>query len=172
MNARMNTAPETIGQEHFKALRLHRPLLPIEQFAAREGTTVEEIKKCGKIGIVQLRKHNGKTYVVDIPYCCYEANAAADAEVAELIGNSKQPPVKQTAPQKQPHSPEKNHTQAVKPGSISELVNRMIRKSGKLKADPAGQDTSLPQATEQLVDSINTQLDHIEHKIKNTDADR
>ncbi len=228
----MKTAPDTIGQEHLKVLRLNRPLLPIEQFAAREGTTIEEIEKCSNIGIVQLRKHNGKTYVVDIPVCSYDATAEADAEVASLIGKtpnataepakpkavehkSEPKPVIHTKPAaaglfknlrdsakniktklfktepKQPAAQIKNDScpseseqaakkQTVKPGSISALVSKMVEKSRMIKQhlkqsspQQTGQQTTeaeaepdIPQMTEQLIQSMNSQLDQMENAVK------
>lgn len=103
----MNTAPDTIGREHLKALRLNRPLLPIEHFAAREGTTVEEIEKCSNIGIVQLRKHKGRTYVVDIPVYSYDATAETDAEVAGLISSAADAAAEPAEPKAAEHTTER-----------------------------------------------------------------
>ncbi|MGD9110583.1 MAG: hypothetical protein PVG93_06540 [Phycisphaerales bacterium] len=136
----MNTAPETIGQEHLKALRLNRPLLPIEQFAAREGTTVEEIEKCSNIGIVQLRRHHGKTYVVDIPICSYDVTAETDAEVASLIGKTQDIIVEPAKPETVEHKSQPKpvtHTKPASPGLFNNLCSSAKNIKTKLfKTEP------------------------------------
>jgi uncharacterized membrane-anchored protein YhcB (DUF1043 family) len=58
---------ELISRETGPILQLKRPLLPIGQYAAREGVSPGILEQCGKLGIVQIRKHKGRTYVVDVP---------------------------------------------------------------------------------------------------------
>jgi len=58
---------ETISRETGPILQLKRPLMPIGQYAAREGVSPGILEQCGKLGIVQIRKHKGRTYVVDVP---------------------------------------------------------------------------------------------------------
>lgn len=58
---------EMISRETGPILQLKRPLLPIGQYAAREGVSPGILEQCGKLGIVQIRKHKGQTYVVDVP---------------------------------------------------------------------------------------------------------
>jgi hypothetical protein len=58
---------EMISQETGPILQLKRPLLPIDQYAAREGVSTGILEQCGKLGIVQIRKYKGQTYVVDVP---------------------------------------------------------------------------------------------------------
>jgi len=45
--------------------------LSIDEYAAREGLSRDIIEDCGKLGIVQIRKHKGKTFVVDLPLTPY-----------------------------------------------------------------------------------------------------
>lgn len=58
---------ELISRETGPILQLKRPLLPIDQYAAREGVSTGILEQCGKLGIIQIRKHKGRTYVVDVP---------------------------------------------------------------------------------------------------------
>ena len=82
----------------------NRPLLPIEQYANREGISVEEAEQCAKIGIIQLRKHRGQTYVIDLPVCSYEATAEIDAEVAELINKTNENHTEKITERKAPNT--------------------------------------------------------------------
>ncbi len=52
-------------------LQLKRPLLPIDKYAVREGVTRRMVEEYGRLGIVQIRKYKGKTYVVDVPLSPY-----------------------------------------------------------------------------------------------------
>jgi hypothetical protein len=63
-------------QETFKdtvpLLQLEKPLVPIDEFAAREGVSRSAIEDWAKLGLVQIRKHKGKTFVVDVPPAPYD----------------------------------------------------------------------------------------------------
>ena len=48
-----------------RLLGLQRPLVPIEEYAAREGVSVDIVQQCVKLGILQIRKCRDKTFVVD-----------------------------------------------------------------------------------------------------------
>jgi hypothetical protein len=52
-------------------LQLKRPLLPIDKYAVREGITRRMVEEYARLGIVQIRKYKGKTYVVDVPLSPY-----------------------------------------------------------------------------------------------------
>ncbi len=52
-------------------LQLERQLLQIDKYAAREGLSTKLVEKCGQLGIVQIRKYKGNTYVVDVPLSPY-----------------------------------------------------------------------------------------------------
>ena len=59
------------NQESRPAFPLKRALLSIDEYAAREGLSRDIVEHCGKLGIVQIRKHKGKTFVVDVPLSPY-----------------------------------------------------------------------------------------------------
>ena len=65
-----------IEQETFEdtvpKLRLERPLVPIDEFAAREGVSRSAIEDWANLGLVQIRRHKGKTFVVDVPPAPYD----------------------------------------------------------------------------------------------------
>jgi len=48
--------------------QLRRKLLPIDEYAARQGISVKTVENFGRMGIIQMRKYKGKTFVVEIPY--------------------------------------------------------------------------------------------------------
>ncbi|MHC4395332.1 MAG: hypothetical protein ACYS1A_06715 [Planctomycetota bacterium] len=65
------TVNETTVQETEQILQLNRPLLSIGEYADREGITRGLIEECGKLGIVPIRRHKGKTFIVDVPIHSY-----------------------------------------------------------------------------------------------------
>ena len=68
----METATKgMISQEDRPILQLKRSLLPINEYAAREGVSRGIVEECGKLGIIQIRKYKGKTFVVDVPLSLY-----------------------------------------------------------------------------------------------------
>jgi DNA-binding transcriptional regulator YiaG len=48
-------------------LQLERALVPIDEFAVREGVSRSAVEDWANMGLVQLRKRKGKTFVVDVP---------------------------------------------------------------------------------------------------------
>ena len=71
-------AGKMTSQEPQPTLQLKRPLLPIDEYAAREGISTEVVEEYARQGIVQLRKYKGKTFVVDVPsnpYLCESETA-------------------------------------------------------------------------------------------------
>ncbi len=76
-------ANETFGEEAASILQLERPLLPIDKYAAREGLTRAIVEECGRLGILQLRKYKGKTYVVDVPLSPYHPACEGDPILQE-----------------------------------------------------------------------------------------
>jgi len=68
----MRASPnDTVLQEAKPILQLKRPLLPIDKYAARQRVSTKIVEKYGRLGIVQIRKYKGKTYVVDVPLSPY-----------------------------------------------------------------------------------------------------
>ncbi len=62
---------ETVIEDIKPLLQLKRPLLPIDKYAAREGITRRIVEEYGRLGVLQLRRCKGKTYVVDVPLSPY-----------------------------------------------------------------------------------------------------
>ncbi len=60
------TVQETL-EDTVPTLQLERALVPIDEFAAREGVSRSAIEDWAKLGLVQIRRHKGKTFIVDVP---------------------------------------------------------------------------------------------------------
>ena len=58
---------------HFK-----RALVPLDEYAAREGISSDILEKQGQLGVIQIRKFKGQKFVVDVP-----ADQAAEYESEE-----------------------------------------------------------------------------------------
>ncbi len=58
-----NTAAQkTEPTSHFK-----RTLVPLDEYAARQGISSDIVEKQGKLGVIQIRKYRGQKFVVDVP---------------------------------------------------------------------------------------------------------
>jgi len=62
---------ETVSQGTHPILQVKRPLLPIDEYASREGVSRRTVEERVDSGIIQIRKYKGKTYVVDVPLSPY-----------------------------------------------------------------------------------------------------
>jgi methyl-accepting chemotaxis protein len=89
-----NTTQE-IFEDTIPRLQLKRPLVPIDEFAAREGVSRSAIEDWARLGLVQIRKHKGKTFVVDVPPAPYDDPGRIPDNRQEQ--NSKGSPPKSTA---------------------------------------------------------------------------
>ena len=84
----MKTAlKQATSQETAATLQLNRPLLPIDEYATREGVSRGIVEECERLGIVQVRKHKGKRYVVDVPLSPYRYPSRG-AEFAECLSTA------------------------------------------------------------------------------------
>jgi hypothetical protein len=90
----MQTATDkTVLKKNVSMLRLlglQRPLVPIEEYADREGVSVDIVEQCVKLGILQTRKFRDKTFVVDTLFSSHlYINENAD-ETSKPIEQAKQ----------------------------------------------------------------------------------
>ncbi len=86
------TTNDIVSQENESILRLKRPLLPIGEYAAREGVSMSIVRECGKLGIVPIRKFKGKTFVVDVPlgpYHCTTETTTQPTQPADKAAHAK-----------------------------------------------------------------------------------
>jgi hypothetical protein len=90
----MQTATDkTVLKENVSMLRLlglQRPLVPIEEYAAREGVSVDIVEQCVKLGILQTRKFRDKTFVVDTLFNLHSYISENPDETSKPIERAKQ----------------------------------------------------------------------------------
>ncbi len=48
-----------------------KSLLTVGQYAARQGVSASIVQECARLGVVQVRKHRDKTFIVDLPLDIY-----------------------------------------------------------------------------------------------------
>ncbi len=138
------TTDQITSRETGSTLQLKRPLLPIDEYAAREGVSRDIVEECGQLGIVQIRKYRGKTFVVDVPLSPYRC--ASEASEKPIQPTDKTAHTKKTSELVQkvnPDAPEtaeepgKSNNETVKAGTISALVKKMSRNTSKITDKPA-----------------------------------
>ncbi|MFA5240401.1 MAG: hypothetical protein WC476_11940 [Phycisphaerae bacterium] len=176
----MNTSTATTQNYGAGASRLSRRLIEIGEYARREGITPQDVHRCCEIGILQLRRHKDKTFVVDMPISSFDSSDDIDAEVARMLGitEEKQAAVNTQAVKPQPEIQTEEPKPAIQPGSISQLVQEMLSKAEKIKQEEkllAGNSQpsqnaktqtvkELSPATKELLNVMQRQLDQFEQK--------
>ena len=147
---------QTTSQENGPILQLKRPLLPIDEYAAREGLSKGLVEECGKLGIVQTRKYKGKTFVVDVPLSPHPYTSEITTEAAQPTDKTIQAkkisellqkvisgdPISQKARKMEvpdrPETPDEraeSNNESVEAGAISALV-KMLREASKIIDKP------------------------------------
>jgi hypothetical protein len=48
-----------------------KSLLTVNQYAVRQGVSTGVVQECARLGVVQVRKHKNKTFIVDLPLDTY-----------------------------------------------------------------------------------------------------
>ena len=81
---------EMSSREIVPTLQLKRPLLPIDEYAAREGISRGIVEECAKLGVVQIRKYKGKTFVIDVPLSPYPHTPDTTADPIQPIDKTAQ----------------------------------------------------------------------------------
>jgi uncharacterized membrane protein YciS (DUF1049 family) len=137
------TINEAISEETSPILQLKRALLPIDEYAAREGISKGIVEECGRLGIVQIRKYKGKTFVVDVPFSPYGYASEIVKEPTQPISKTEQAKrISELVQRILPDVPEvaeettKSTNVSVEPGAISKLVKRMFSRTSKIKDNP------------------------------------
>jgi archaellum component FlaC len=57
-----SAAQKAVPVSHFK-----RSLVPLDEYAARQGISSDIVEKQGQLGVIQIRKFKGQKFVVDVP---------------------------------------------------------------------------------------------------------
>ena len=137
----METNPDQRTSEEAGAtLQLKRSLLPIDEYAAREGLSRDIIEECGKLGVVQIRRYKGKTFVVDVPLSPYLCASEAAERAAKPVDKGSHfakvpqngvPDIRETAEELT-----KSNNESIKAGAISALVEKMFHKASEITGKP------------------------------------
>jgi len=154
-------AAQVVSEEAGPILQLKRSLLPIDEYAAREGVSREILERCGQLGIVRIRRYKGRTFVVDVPlgpYSCVSEDigqalrpidmAAQAGKISELVQKTIPSASLIEQAREMPAIDENNDVQeqaeslaaakrstaeqeTIKAGTIAELVKRMSQRTSK-----------------------------------------
>lgn len=65
-----------------------KSLLTIGQYAVRQGISAGVVQECAKLGVVQVRKHRNKIFIVDLPFDMYKALKQQDSQSSEDVDAS------------------------------------------------------------------------------------
>ncbi len=135
-------ANETVLEDERALLQLKRPLLSIDRYAAREGISRMVVEEYGRLGIVQLRKYKGETYVVDVPLSPYhpvgeELKILQESPPAQSVRRAGHTTKSQTA---EGHSQPVNKTSRV--GKIAELAKNATNDTRKIAEEAKRPNTS------------------------------
>jgi uncharacterized FlaG/YvyC family protein len=62
-----------------------KSLLTVGQYAARQGVSAGIVQECARLGVVQVRKHKDKTFIVDLPLDIYKIIKQQDSQSSEEV---------------------------------------------------------------------------------------
>ena len=110
-------------------------LISIDEYAAREGVSAELIKAAGLAGIMQIRRHKGKTYVVDRPLTPYFQAEACDGRQQDRHQLTKAT-LKADTPKTGKNISPNISNRTIPAGSITNLARKMFLKARQLTDKP------------------------------------
>jgi len=93
----VTTTNETISQEAEPVLQLKKSLLPINEYAARKGLSIDIVEECARLGIIRIRKYKGRTFVVDVPRSPYTYDSETIDEPTKTKDKPESTGITQTA---------------------------------------------------------------------------
>ncbi|MFA5292216.1 MAG: hypothetical protein WC496_04185 [Phycisphaerae bacterium] len=67
-----------------------KSLLTVQQYATSQGVSTGVVQECAKLGVVQVRKHKDRTYIVDLPLDVYKNARQDDDHKPEPIDTAAQ----------------------------------------------------------------------------------
>lgn len=67
-----------------------KSLLSLQQYATSQGVSTGVVQECAKLGVVQIRKHKDKTYIVDLPLDIYKGIKQQDEQKPEPVDTAAQ----------------------------------------------------------------------------------
>ena len=152
---------KTVSQNTGPTLQLKKPLLPIDEYAAREGVSRGIIEKCGKLGIVQIRKYKGKTFVVDTPLSPYRYAPETTKNNTQPIDKNTQAKMISELARKvtpceseTPHRPTESDNLAVKAAQTSALVRKLLSKAFKITDEPEEASNETTKQAENIPERV------------------
>lgn len=115
-----------------------KSLLTVGQYAARQGVSTGIVQEAAKLGVVQVRKHKDKTFIVDLPLDAYKIIKQQDSASGESLDS----------------------TETV--NKISELVNRIFQSdiAGKSNLNKTAASFGNPKITKPSVAAIDLTVKH------------
>jgi peptidoglycan hydrolase CwlO-like protein len=60
-------AGESAAQKAVPVSHFRRSLVPLDEYASRQGISSDIVEKQGQLGVIQIRKFKGQKFVVDVP---------------------------------------------------------------------------------------------------------
>ncbi len=69
----LTTKNKAVSEEVEQTLQLKRSLVPIDKYAAHRNVSRGTVERCGKLGIVQVRRYKGEMFIVDVPLSPYSS---------------------------------------------------------------------------------------------------
>ena len=138
----METSPDQRNSEEVEAtLQLKRALLPIDEYAAREGLSRGIVEECGKLGVIQIRRYKGKTFVVDVPLSPYLCGSEAGEGAARPVdkGSRSANGLRNYAPDIRGTAKKftKSNSESIRAGTVSGLVEKMFDEASQIADKPA-----------------------------------
>ncbi|HBG27541.1 MAG: hypothetical protein A2Y10_15585 [Planctomycetes bacterium GWF2_41_51] len=67
-----------------------KSLLTLQQYASSQGISAGVVEECAKLGVVQIRKHKNKTFIVDLPLDASKSAKQQDENKVEHINTAEQ----------------------------------------------------------------------------------
>jgi septal ring factor EnvC (AmiA/AmiB activator) len=66
-DSRTTPDDERATQKAAPVSHFRRPLVPLDEYAQREGISSDIVEQQGQLGVIQIRKFKGRKFVVDVP---------------------------------------------------------------------------------------------------------
>ncbi len=154
---------ETALQETEPTLQLKRSLLPINEYAAREGVSIGIVEQCGRLGIVQIRKYKGKTFVVDVPLSPYSHTPETAVEPVQITDETTQ--AEKISELFQKVAPEdgtlQGHHFARRPNSRRETQGQA--KDSKIGTSDTAETPDKPVESDEPIETIDDEIDQVKN---------
>jgi archaellum component FlaC len=153
---------DNVLQDEGATLLLNRPLVPIDEYAARESVSAGFIEECGRLGIVQLRRYKGKTFVVDVPLA-YPYGTQPAAELSQpgdksvLLQKAAELVKKHIPPEPPPPAKPARKTGPSKPNTAQQQYTKRLLEVGNKTPAVSEETVEVQEPGDDLFDMQNTE---------------